>query len=350
MSFENPLLFFICSIGVFNGFLASFYFLFFSKQKRVQNLFFGLLLLLLSVRIGKSVYATFTQQGERDLLILQIGLSACFLIGISLYFYLKSSVENTKVIPKSWKLHYAILALVILTIGIMKPYDTNRALWNDYIVTHLIYTVWGVYILFSGVLLKNIVKKLFSIREKCTTSELWLVGVFIGNVLIFSAYIVGYFYLYLIGTITFSVVFYGLLIFLLFKKNRESVFQDIPEKYATKKIDDTEADQLINELSTLMQTKELFKNPDVKLKNIADELHVSKHHLSQLLNDNLGKSFALYISELRIDEAKKLLEANNQFTLEAIGFEAGFSSKSTFYATFKKIVGQTPSEFKKQFS
>lgn len=350
MTFDNPLLFFICSIGVFNGFIASFYFLFFSKQKRAQNLFFGLLLLLLSVRIGKSVYAIFTEKNELDLFILQIGLSACFLIGISLYYYLKSSVENTKVIPKSWKIHYAILTLIILTIGIVKPYETNKALWNDYIVVYLIYTVWGIYILFSGFLLKNIFNKIVSKREKCTTSELWLVAVFIGNILIYSAYIIGYFYLYLIGTITFSVVFYALLIFLLFKKNRENVFRDIPEKYAAKKINSNEADKLINELSSLMQTKALFKNPDVKLKDLADQLNISKHHLSQLLNDNLGKSFAQYINERRIEEAKKLLVENNQFTLEAIGFEAGFSSKSTFYATFKKIVGQTPAEFKKQCS
>jgi len=350
MTFENPLLFFLCSIGVFNGFIASFYFLFFSKQKRVQNLFFGLLLLLLSVRISKSVYAIFTEKNELDLLILQIGLSACFLIGISLYYYLKSSVENAKVIPKSWKIHYAILTLIILTIGIVRPYETNKALWNDYIVVYLIYTVWGIYILFSGFLLKNIFKKIFSKREKCTTSELWLVAVFIGNTLIYSAYIIGYFYLYLVGTITFSVVFYALLIFLLFKKNRESIFRDIPEKYAAKKINASEANKLSNELSSLMQTKVLFKNPDVKLKNIADELNVSKHHLSQLLNDNLGKSFAQYINELRVEEAKRLLVENNQFTLEAIGFEAGFSSNSTFYATFKKVVGQTPAEYKKQFS
>jgi AraC-like DNA-binding protein len=69
-----------------------------------------------------------------------------------------------------------------------------------------------------------------------------------------------------------------------------------------------------------------------------------------LLNDNLGKSFALFINEYRIEEAKHLLKENNSFTLEAIGFEAGFSSKSTFYATFKKVTGQTPSEFKKQHS
>ncbi|MBJ2174474.1 AraC family transcriptional regulator [Aureibaculum sp. A20] len=349
MAFDNPILFFICSIGVFNGFLASFYFLFFSNQKRVQNFFFGLLLSMLSLRIGKSVYILFTERIERDLLISQIGLSACFLIGISLFYYLKSSVENRKTIPQTWKIHYLILAIVVLLIGIILPYRTNVDFWHQYFI-HFIYGVWGIYILLSAFILRDIFQKLLQKNEKCTTSELWLVAVFIGNVLIFSAYIIGYFYLYLIGTITFSVVFYGLLIFLLFKNNRENVFQDIPEKYAAKKIEDDKAKSLTVALHQIMLKEQFHKNTNVKLKDIADALDISSHKLSQLLNDNLGKSFTLFINEYRIEEAKQLLLENKQYTLEAIGFEAGFSSKSTFYATFKKINGQTPSEFKKQFS
>lgn len=348
MSFENPILFFICSIGVFNGFLASFYFLFLSKQKRVQNFFFGLLVLMLSTRIGKSVYIIFTDPADRNLLISQIGLSACFLIGVSLFYYLKSSVENTKSIPKSWKIHVAILFIIVLSVDVIKPYETNKLFWSSYFV-HIIYAVWGMYIVFSIFVLKTIFQKLFSRSQKCTTAELWLVAVFIGNALIFLAYLVGYFYLYLVGTITFSAVFYGLLFFFLFKKNRDTIFQDIPEKYAAKKIDEKESKFLLQQLNALMQEKEIYKEADVKLDNIAKSIHISKHKLSQLLNDNLGKSFASFINDYRIEEAKRLLKENNQFTLEAIGFESGFSSKSSFYATFKKAVGKTPSEFQKQF-
>ncbi|MFT6842654.1 MAG: AraC-like DNA-binding protein [Psychroserpens sp.] len=94
----------------------------------------------------------------------------------------------------------------------------------------------------------------------------------------------------------------------------------------------------------------MFKNPDVKLIDFSSEIHISPHKLSQLLNDNLGKSFASFINEYRIEESQKLLRENKNYTLEAIGFEAGFSSKSSFYATFKKLVGVTPFEYKKQFS
>ena len=347
MYYDNPLVFFLCAIGVFNGFLVSFYFLFFGKQKRVQNLFFGLLVLMLSLRIGKSVYIIFTSNEDRNLLISQLGLSACFLIGISLFYYLKSSVINEKQIRRSWKIHYGLLFLIVLVVGIVMPYETHIDFWNRYFV-HFIYIVWGVYLVLSGFVLRHIFKKLVSKGQKCTTPEFWLVAVFIGNVLIFAAYMVGYFYLYLVGTITFSVVFYGLLFFFLFKKNRETIFQDIPEKYAAKKIDTKEAQFLIEQLNMLMKEKELYKETDIKLQNVAKDIHISTHKLSQLLNDNLGKSFAVFINDHRIEEAKRLLVDNSQFTLEAIGFEAGFSSKSSFYATFKKVVGMTPSEFQKQ--
>ncbi|WP_298516179.1 AraC family transcriptional regulator [uncultured Kordia sp.] len=346
---DIPLLFFLCSIGVFNGFLASIYFLFFSKQKRVQNFFFGLLLLVLCIRIGKSVYTIFTPREERNLWILQIGLSACFLIGAATFFYVKASIENKKSIPTSWKIHGGLLLLIITVIGIVKPYPYFKELWTNFVV-QFIYAVWGMYLALSIYILKDIIKKYFQKNIRCTTSEVWLLILVLANVLIFAAYMIGYFYLYFVGTITFSVVFYALLIFLLSKKNRDTIFQDIPEKYQAKKIDKTEEEQLIAALKEAMETHQFHKNTNVKLNDIAKVLHISSHKLSQLLNDNLGKNFALFINEYRVEEAKKLLQENNQFTLESIGFEAGFSSKSTFYATFKKLIGKTPAEFKKQFS
>lgn len=347
MSFSNPILFFICTVGVFNGFLAGLFFLFQRKQKRIQNLFFGILLLMLSIRIGKSVYILFIDVEDRGLVIPQIGLSACFFIGVTLYYYIKSSVANTKQIPRSWKIHVALLTLLVVGIGVVLPYKTHVYFWNTYFI-HLIYGAWGLYIIASGIVLKDIFAKALRKTEKCTTAELWLLAVVIGNALIFLAYLVGYFYLYFVGTITFSVVFYGLLFFFLFKKNRDTIFQDIPEKYALKKIDSKEASFLIAQLNDVMKNKELYKDTDVKLQSVAKNIHISTHKLSQLLNDNLGKSFASFINDHRIEEAKRLLKENNQYTLEAIGYEAGFSSKSSFYATFKKEVGKTPSAYKKE--
>lgn len=348
MQFSNPILFFICSVGVFNGFLVSLYFVFFSKQKRVQNLLFGLLVFFLSVRIGKSVYAIFTPREERNLLIMQIGLSACFFIGISLFYYLRASIQNRKKIPQKWNIHFGVFAVIILTIGIAYPYAYYRSFWNNYFA-YSIYIVWGIYLMASAFEIRNLLKKLFIRNTKSSTAELWLLAVFCANVLIFIAYLIGMFYLYLVGTITFSIVFYGLLFFFLSKNNREMIFQDIPEKYAAKKIEKKEAGLLIEKLDKLMKEEELFKNTNTKLLNVAKELQITPHKLSQLLNDNIGKSFAAFLNDYKIEESKKLLKENHKLTLEAIGFESGFSSKSSFYAVFKKAVGKTPAQYQKQF-
>jgi AraC-like DNA-binding protein len=83
---------------------------------------------------------------------------------------------------------------------------------------------------------------------------------------------------------------------------------------------------------------------------VARKINISGHQLSQLLNDNLGKSFAAYINEYRIDRACELIANDRGIKLEEIGYEVGFNSKSTFYTAFKKHRGTTPSLYKEGLS
>ena len=101
-------------------------------------------------------------------------------------------------------------------------------------------------------------------------------------------------------------------------------------------------------LASIMEEEQLYKKPTLKLKEVASKMDISNHKLSQLLNDNIGKSFSSYINQYRVEKAMQLLKKNDLFTLEAIGYEAGFVSKSGFYATFKRITGKTPSSFRNQ--
>jgi AraC-like DNA-binding protein len=342
MQSENLILFFFSALGIFNGFITGLYFIFFTKQKRLSNYFLGILILLLCIRIGKSFLVIFFRPVSKD--ILQVGLSSCFLIGPALYFYLKATIQNIKKISKSWKIHILILISIIVIVGLIYPYRTNYDFWNPHFV-HYIYLVWIFYILLSGYVLRDIFKKLFSKSTKLKMVEKWLIAIFLGNFLICTAYMIGYFYIYFIGPVSYSFVFYALIIFLLFRNNREAIFEKLPEKYSDKEIEN--ASELILQLNNLMQDEKLYKNPNIKLNDIALKLGISSHLLSQLLNDNVGKSFSEFINEYRVEEAKLLIKNNNKFTLEAIGFDAGFSSKSNFYTTFKKTVGITPAQFKK---
>jgi AraC-like DNA-binding protein len=101
-------------------------------------------------------------------------------------------------------------------------------------------------------------------------------------------------------------------------------------------------------LEKLIVDDRMFLDPNLTLDKVADMLNVSKSHLSRIINSELGTGFPDYINGLRVQEAKRYLTNPDfaNYTLVAIGLEAGFNSKTTFNSAFKKITGTTPSEFK----
>ena len=101
-------------------------------------------------------------------------------------------------------------------------------------------------------------------------------------------------------------------------------------------------------LEKLLIEQKRFLDTSLTLDKIAEELNLSKSHLSRIINNELGVSLPDYLNTLRVAEAKSHL-LNPEFanyTLVAIGLEAGFNSKTTFNSAFKKITGFTPSEYR----
>ncbi|MFK7782547.1 helix-turn-helix domain-containing protein [Psychroserpens sp.] len=343
MNLEYQLIFFFSALGAFNGFLLSFYFAFKAKKSQVpSNYFLACLLLVLSVRIVKSVFFYFIS-GLSETFI-QIGLSACFLIGPFLYLYLQSQFIAPK---KNYRLlHILPYILIITVIGIAFPYWSERLLWTTYFV-RVIYLQWLTYIIFSGLVLKPVFKKFFSSSEKFTDKDLWLSSIFFGTTFIWIGYFVGSFTSYIVGALSFSFILYLVILVLIFQRKKTTLFFDEKIRYKNKEINLVVIDEISNKLH-LIQDKELFKDANLKLADIALAFKTSPHTLSQYLNDNLGKSFSLFINEYRIEEAKRLLHSNDNYTIEAIGYESGFNSKSTFFTTFKSLVGITPSAYRKQ--
>jgi len=106
----------------------------------------------------------------------------------------------------------------------------------------------------------------------------------------------------------------------------------------------------IKDLEELLIKKQLFLNPTLTLTEVAKKLDVSKSHLSRIINSELDTSFTDYLNSLRVEQVKQYIENESftNYTLVAIGLEAGFNSKSTFNKAFKKNTGLTPSEYKKK--
>ncbi len=346
MEFNRELLFFFSALGAFNGLVLSLYFLFYVKPKHISNKFLGAFLLMLSIRIGKSVFFYFNP--ELSFHYLQFGLIACFFIGPFLYLYVKSVIQPENNINITWKYHLAVLLSIALIVGYVYPFKTNVELWRPYIIK-TIYLQWFVYLLVSIYVVRPRIKVLFNSNQKINQLDIWLFSILIGNLALVLTYYFNSFISYISGALTFSFLLYLLLLFLLFGKNRNIVLFHKKNRYVDKKMSNSQASDLIKQLGEVMAHEEIYKNPNLKSSDVAKELHISTHQFSQLLNDNLGKNFPVFINEYRIKKAKDILSSNDQLTLEAIGYECGFNSKSTFYTAFKKIAGTTPAKFKEQF-
>ncbi len=106
---------------------------------------------------------------------------------------------------------------------------------------------------------------------------------------------------------------------------------------------------IIERLRTFLDDERRFLDADLNLEKTAQALEISQGHLSKIINTELGTGFKDYINSLRVEEAKSyLLDSDfSNYTLVAIGLEAGFNSKSAFNASFKRITGETPSQYKK---
>ena len=92
-----------------------------------------------------------------------------------------------------------------------------------------------------------------------------------------------------------------------------------------------------------MATEKPYLEPKLSLSQLADSLGVLPNHLSQIINQYEGKNFYDFVNSYRVALAKK--DTNKNFNLLGLAFEAGFNSKSSFNQVFKKIKGQTPSQF-----
>jgi AraC-like DNA-binding protein len=345
MDFGSKVLFFFSALGAFNGLILSIYFLFFTSRKHLSNYFLGAMLLVLSIRIGKSV-AYFFDYGLPKI-YLQLGLTACFFIGPFLYFFIKSEIFQIRKMPKSWIGQLIIWLFIILLVGVVYPYQRFPSIWGKYIIP-LIYLQWGLYIAFSVVLLIPLQKKLVK-KEKLKPFEIWVLTICGAVSILFASYVWAILNItkgsYINGAVYFSLIIYLVVFVLLYRKKTNDLSSFSAQKYADKNLTDGEAQIVMDNLTSVMTEKEIFKNPNLKLNDLAKEVKVSAHQLSQILNDNFDKNFTLFVNEYRINEACKMLSTHSKLTVDAISEEVGFNAKSTFFASFKKIKGMTPSAF-----
>lgn len=131
-----------------------------------------------------------------------------------------------------------------------------------------------------------------------------------------------------------------------FNESREGNEQK--EKYKNSNLSDEQKEEYIEHIYSFMQTERPFLNAELTVQDLSKQLNISRHHLTEILNNDIGKNFFTFINEYRVEEVKRRLldERFEHLTIVAIAFESGFNSKSTFNSIFKQNTGSTPSQWK----
>lgn len=122
---------------------------------------------------------------------------------------------------------------------------------------------------------------------------------------------------------------------------------ELPDKYRTSSLKGLEETILYQKLRLLLENEQLFLDPDLTLKRMADKLATNTKYLSQVINHQTGLNFQQFVNRYRVEEAKrKIADVQlKHLTLYGIALQCGFKNKSTFYKVFKEITQVTPKAF-----
>jgi len=120
------------------------------------------------------------------------------------------------------------------------------------------------------------------------------------------------------------------------------------KKYENSTLDKVDVDSSVRALEVLMREEHLYQDDTLSLSSLAQQLNLSAHQLSELLNERQQVSFSGYLKGLRVTAAKQRLLDDLEEPILNIGLAVGFSSSSAFYSAFREIEGCPPGKFRKQ--
>jgi len=144
----------------------------------------------------------------------------------------------------------------------------------------------------------------------------------------------------------------------LLKKNQKRELNEIPSKKSAAPYEDSnllsdkEASILEHQLNHQLEIEEIFLNPELTLRDVAETVGSTEKKVSYLLNQRLKTNFYEFINKHRVEKFKLEVakSENKNLSIVGIAFNCGFSSKSSFYRAFKSQVSMSPSEYLKHSS
>lgn len=342
MSADDIVLVIISGLGVVHGLFLAIFLWTYSKGNRLSNLLLGLLLTILSFRIGKSVFLEFSPHLHVKFIF--SGLGTIMAIGPLFYLFAKSCIDKSLQLSKKYVIQF-VPAVAGVCFGVWID-EKHLDIFPLPFFAVLFITYYLHFIIYLSITYKLVQAH----KNKGFSQEVYkMLMLFIYALLaIWVVYVLNLFdedVPYIIGPILYSIVAYVISFIVISKGYIAKIDQT---KYKTTAVSDEQSTSLFEKVLALVKTEKQYRNPELTLKSMSETLNVSTQMLSMVINQRSGKNFNTFINHYRIEESKKLLNdtAFKNLTIAAIAFEVGFNSISSFNTAFKKQTGQTPVAYK----
>lgn len=113
-----------------------------------------------------------------------------------------------------------------------------------------------------------------------------------------------------------------------------------------------EQKKLVEQVDSYLKDSEVFIDKNLTIITISEALKIHPKRISKAINKVYDENFNAYINRYRVEKAEKLLTDKKPLNLsiEGIGTEVGFQSKSAFYSAFKRNTGTTPFQYKERLA
>lgn len=126
------------------------------------------------------------------------------------------------------------------------------------------------------------------------------------------------------------------------KKEKEAVYRSL----VSPKLMDVLKEKILNII--VMQKK--YKDKNYSAKQLAEDLGTNTRYISAVVNVRFHMNYTSFINKYRIEEAMSILvdKRYQELRMEEVSDMVGFSNRQSFYASFFKIVGMTPRDYRLQ--
>jgi AraC-like DNA-binding protein len=120
-------------------------------------------------------------------------------------------------------------------------------------------------------------------------------------------------------------------------------------KYEKSCLTNKEKQKILNQLNYLVESQQLYLNPNFNLIQLSEISNIPSHHITQTLNTLTCQNFHKYINRYRVHEFIKQFKSNSHLSILAIALDCGFNSKSSFNRIFRDETGYSPTQYKKTY-